>query len=207
MKARILSLDERLLPEIADVVRVSGIIVFPTDTVYGLGCDAFHERAVERIYELKGRSREQPLALHLGSVSQIARYCRELNEQQRRFIQRLLPGPYTLILPASSEAPPCSVNSTGGVGLRVPARGAFQLLAQTLEHPIAGTSVNRHGEPPLMRIEEIANEFGDAVDLILTTAEPISGQSSTVIDLVAYPPNVVRGTLPEGLQAELEEEA
>jgi L-threonylcarbamoyladenylate synthase len=203
MRTRIVQLDESALSQATEVVQAGGVIVFPTDTVYGLGCDAFDEGAVERIYELKGRPREQPLALHLGSATQISRYCRSLKAYQRRFIQRLLPGPYTLILPASQKAPRCSVNSTSGMGLRLPASRAFQLLASALTCPLAGTSVNRHGEPPLMRIEKIAEEFGNAVELILTTDEPMSGKNSTVIDLTGYPPLILRGHLPMALLKEL----
>jgi L-threonylcarbamoyladenylate synthase len=206
MTAQILPLDDRVLAEAAQIVLAGGLIVFPTDTVYGLGADAFNDRAIERVYELKGRSRQQPLSLHLASVDQISRYCARLTDRQHLWIQLLLPGSYTLILPAAPEAPPASVNAAGAVGLRVPASRVFQLLANALERPLVGTSVNRHGEPPLLNVEEIAEEFGDAVELILTTDESMSGQSSTVIDLTGTSLRVLRGVLPEKLKAELERE-
>lgn len=206
MTAQILLLDTRVLAEMVQIVRAGGLIVFPTDTVYGLGADASNERAIERIYALKGRSRGQPLSLHLASVDQISPYCAPLSDRQRRWIERLLPGPYTLILPASSEAPRASLNASGAVGLRVPASRTFQQLANALERPLVGTSVNRSGEPPLMRLEEIEETFGHAVELIITIDEPMSGKSSTVIDLTGVHPAILRGELPPELLAKVEDE-
>lgn len=203
MNARLLRLDDEATPaQAAQVVQAGGLIIFPTDTVWGLGADTTSERAITRLRRLKGRSARQPLALHLANVELIQQYCRRLTRQQRRWIALLLPGPYTLILPAAPGAPPVAVNSAGGVGLRVPASRSFQQLAAALTCPLVGTSVNRSGQPPLTRLEEIIGLLGAEVELILTSDEPMSGQSSTVIELTGNSPQVLRGKLPQALRTE-----
>ncbi|MBI1744842.1 threonylcarbamoyl-AMP synthase [Candidatus Acetothermia bacterium] len=178
------------------------LIIFPTDTVYGFGCDAFNEKALQKIYELKGRDPQRPLSTHLRSVSEIERYCEPLTAKQRYWLDQLLPGPYTVILKASKQAPKASVSPDGKVGLRVPDSRSFQLLAEAAGVPLVGTSVNRSGQPVFTDIEEIISQFGDLVDLIIVTNKPMSSQSSTVLDLTGSTPKVLRGTLPSHFSLE-----
>ncbi len=175
------------------------LLIFPTDTLYGLGCHAFNESALHRIYALKGRDPQRPLSTHLRFVSEIERYCEPLTRKQRDWITQLLPGPYTVVLPASKRAPPASVGLDGKVGLRVPDSRSFCILSETAGLPLVGTSVNRSGEPALTDIEQIIEQFSDFVDLIISTDEPMSHQSSTVIDLSGSTPKVLRGALPPDL--------
>jgi L-threonylcarbamoyladenylate synthase len=175
------------------------LLIFPTDTIYGLGCHAFNESALQRIYRLKGRDPQRPLSTHLCSVSEIERFCEPLTGKQRGWITQLLPGPYTVILKASKQAPKASVNPDGKVGLRVPNNRTFRMLSESARVPLVGTSVNRSGEPALTDIEQIVEQFSDLVDLIISTDEPMSYQSSTVIDLSESTPKVLRGALPPDL--------
>ena len=178
-----------------DAVASGGLIVFPTDTIYGLGCDAFQSEAIDRIYHLKDRRSDQPLSVHLKSVQDLTRYA-EIDDAQWARIERLLPGPYTVILGASSEAPPRCVSADGKIGLRVPDSLAFRRLSEAADRPLVGTSVNRSGEPSLNDIDNIREQFGDQVDLIVATDAPLSGAGSTVIDLTVEPPVALRGQLP-----------
>ncbi len=180
---------------IREVVQSGGLLIFPTDTVYGLGCDAFQDGAIQRIYALKGRPPERPFSVHLGSIEEIKRYA-GVTERQRAWIERLLPGPYTIVLEATPEAPPACVSAEGKIGLRVPKSDSFRLVYEAGGKPLVGTSVNRHGEPPLTDIEAIVEQFGPSVELIVATDEPMSRQSSTVVDLTAEPPRALRGELP-----------
>lgn len=185
----------RDLERVAEVLKGGGLLVFPTETVYGLGCAAQNQRAIERLYRLKGRERGKPLALHLGSVEELFRYA-IVGEQERRWIERLLPGPYTLVLRASQAAPPVAV-SRGKVGVRVPRSWAFREVAAAAGRALAGTSANRSGEPPAVSPEEAIARFSNQVELILTTDQPLSGRSSAVLDLTEDPPRALRGELPE----------
>jgi L-threonylcarbamoyladenylate synthase len=204
MDAQVLQIDWRTglslkhRERIREVVQSGGLLIFPTDTVYGLGCDAFHDSAIQRIYALKGRSPERPFSVHLGSIEEIKRYAVVTKRQQAR-IEKLLPGPYTIVLDATPEAPPACVSAEGKIGLRVPKSRSFQLVYEAGEKPLVGTSVNRHGEPPLTDINAIVEQFGESVELLVATDEPMSHQSSTVVDLTVEPPKALRGELPNGL--------
>mgnify|MGYP006277510275 CR=1 FL=1 len=174
------------------------MIVFPTDTIYGVGCDAFQSGAIDRIYRLKDRRSDQPLSVHLQSIQELGRYA-EIGDDQWARIERLLPGPYTVILAASSGAPPRCVSADGKIGLRVPEGSAYRAVSEAAGCPLVGTSVNRSGEPPLNDIDVIREQFGDELDLILASDTPLSGAGSTVVDLTVEPPVALRGSLPEGL--------
>jgi L-threonylcarbamoyladenylate synthase len=178
------------------------LIIFPTDTIYGLGCHAFNSHALQKIYALKGRDPQRPLSTHLQSLAEIARYCEPLTAQQNQWVRQLLPGPYTVILQASKNAPAASVNPEGKVGLRVPQSASFRCVTQAANVPLVGTSINRSGEPALLDIDKIIEAFGALVDLIIVTEEAMSNESSSVIDLTETKPRVVRGTLPASLRLE-----
>jgi len=176
-------------------LETGGTIVFPTDTVYGLGGNPWDERTLSRVRSLKERPADQPFTLHLGHVGAVNRFAR-LEPRQRDWVEHLLPGPYTLILPAEPTAPPSAVHQ-GKVGIRVPAHPFFQAVVARLDLPMFGTSVNRHSEPPLNDIEEIIDRF-HPVDLILVG--PVGLTSSVIIDLTRLPPRLVRGgRLPDDL--------
>jgi len=199
MSARLIKIKDRLSPAeaglIAEVISRGSLIVFPTETVYGLGCAAENDEAIARLYRLKQRERGKPLALHLGQVEELFKYAL-VGEQERRWIERLLPGSYTLILRASQQAPPVAV-SAGKVGIRVSTSEAFQQIAAAAGQPLVGTSANRSGESAVVAPQEAIERFSNVVELIITVDEPISGQSSAVIDLTEDSPRALRGELPE----------
>ena len=203
MSAQIIKLTKEIpeptLDQITKIIQEGGVAIFPTDTIYGLGGDAFNPNVIERIYKLKWRTPDKPLSLHLGSVAEIEKYCRDLTDKQKHAIEKLLPGPFTLLLWASSEAPKTSVSQEGKVGIRVPKSNSFEIIYRRARVPLVGTSVNLSGEPPLTDIKEIYEKFRDKVDLILSTDEPMTQQSSAVIDLTRDPPTVLRGEMPARL--------
>ena len=183
---------------IRETVQSGGLLIFPTDTIYGLGCDAFQSDAIDRIYHLKSRPSDQPFSVHLRSIEDLRRYA-EIDDTQWARIERLLPGPYTVILVASSEAPPRCVSADGRIGLRAPDSSAYRAVSEAADGPLVGTSVNRSGQPSLNDPVGIREQFGDDVDLIVTTDIPLSGAGSTVIDLTVTPPVALRGELPDDL--------
>ena len=172
------------------------LIVFPTDTLYGLGGNGFSEKVVNKIYRIKRRSREKPLALHLFDKAEIKKYTAELTERQERLIDELLPGPYTLILPAGPDAPSCSVSGERKVGIRVPDSETFKGLSDKFNYPLVGTSVNKSGQPPITDFEEIVDRYGGLVDLFIESKDNIKNEPSTVLDLSYDPPKVLRGEYP-----------
>ncbi|MCR4403725.1 MAG: L-threonylcarbamoyladenylate synthase [Candidatus Acetothermia bacterium] len=202
MSAKVIEVRDRLEAEEAELVVEAvgrhGLLIFPTETVYGLGCAADDPEAIERLYHLKGRERGKPMALHLGDLQELTRYA-IFEERERRWIARLLPGPYTLLLKASPQAPRGAV-SAGKVGIRVPASRAFRALAAAADRPLLGTSANKSGEPPAVTPEDVIGRFAADVDLIIISRERLSGQSSAVLDLTVDPPRALRGELPRWLE-------
>ncbi len=186
--------------EIDDVFHEEALMVFPTDTVYGLGGNGRSESVVSRIYRVKQRSEEKPLSLHLFSKEEISNYVPDLSDQQRELVDRLLPGPYTLIFPAGPNAPQVSVSREKKVGIRVPDSDSFRSLEENVSFPLVGTSVNKSGDPPMTDFDRIVEEFGGIVDLFIQSEEEMSGEPSTVLDLSFDPPKVLRGDIaPEEL--------
>ncbi len=195
MIPRVLPADDPRIPRLLLAALETGqTFIFPTDTVYGIGGNPWDGGALESVWRLKDRDPTRPFTLHLPSVDSIARFARP-SESARDAIGRLLPGPYTLLLPAAPGAPP-SATIDGVVGVRVPDHPFFLSTLAKLDRAIFGTSVNRAGEPPLRDIDQIIDRFG-VVDLILVGR---TGEAeSTILDLTVEPPRLVRGTQPQGL--------
>jgi L-threonylcarbamoyladenylate synthase len=189
----VLAHDDLHVFQLVDTALETGqTVIFPTDTVYGMGGNPWDERALARVRTLKRRSADQPFTLHLATVDDIDRYAC-LDQGLRVRIARLLPGPYTLLLPASAAAPRCSVREKI-VGVRVPCHPFFESIMRRLARPLFGTSVNVSGETALVDVDAIIDRFNN-VDLIVTG--PVGLAPSAILDLTVDPPRVVRGTCPE----------
>jgi tRNA threonylcarbamoyl adenosine modification protein (Sua5/YciO/YrdC/YwlC family) len=165
------------------------VIAYPTDTVYGIGCALGHKRAVDRIYHLTGKAESQPLTLVCADLSHIAQFA-VLENAQYRLLKRLLPGPYTFILPATREAPRMLLRKGKTIGIRVPAHAVTHALTAALELPIISTSASYRGEEPLNDPAEIVARF-KGIELVLD-AGSCGVVPSTVVDLTGPEPVVVR---------------
>ena len=193
MNPHVVRFDDSNLPDlIAECLETGKTIVFPTDTVYGIGGNPWDERTLARIRRLKRRPEGEPFTLHLPTVEGIEKFAR-LNDRLRREVRRLLPGAYTLLLPAREGAPPSAVKE-GRVGIRVPDHPFFSEVIARLDRPLFGTSVNRTGEDPINDVAEIIERFSK-VDLIITG--PVEGSPSAIVDATVDPPRIVgRGSTP-----------
>lgn len=195
----VLSCDHPETPAAVNMALETGrTIVFPTDTVYGIGGNPWDERTLNHVRKLKERSPEQPFTLHLWRISEIETYA-NCELEAARIIKQLLPGPYTLLLPAGQNAPPSAVLE-GKIGIRVPNHPFF---ASILKRPVFATSVNRHDAPPLNDVADIIEGFTE-VDLIITGDVP--GESSAILDLTQSPYQILRGTLSESVKRLLDKE-
>jgi len=188
--------DDHGLPRVVEeILEVGGILIFPTDTVFGIGGNPWDERALASVQAMKGCGPDRPFTLHLSTLTSIERFV-YLDDRMRTALERCLPGPYTFLLQASEEAPR-SATKEGKVGVRVPDHPFFTKVMARIARPLFGTSVNRTGESPLQNIDEMIERFG-GVDLIVTGTIG-RGTSSAIIDLTVSPPQALRGELPEGL--------
>ena len=181
--------EPRKIRRAVELLAEGGVIAYPTDTVYGLGCDITNKHAVDRLYSIKGMARSQPLSFVCPDLSDIARYA-VVDNPVYRVLRHLLPGPYTFILPATREVPKLLQMKRKSVGIRVPALEAPRALARALGRPIVSTTASRHGEEPLVDPHEIDAMFRG---LALVLDGGVGGLvPTTVIDLTKTPPEVVR---------------
>ncbi len=188
--------DPKLSAILVETLESGGIFIFPSDTVYGIGGNPWDERALARVCTMKGRRADQPFTLHLPTLVSVERFA-HLDTGVRAILERFLPGPITFLL-AAREGAPRSAIATGKIGVRVPDHPFFSAIMAGIGRPLFGTSVNRSGEPPITRVEEMIERF-NRVDLIVE-GSPGSGRPSAIIDLTVSPPRALRGNLPSGLQ-------
>jgi tRNA threonylcarbamoyl adenosine modification protein (Sua5/YciO/YrdC/YwlC family) len=181
--------EPRKIRRAVDALEAGAVIAYPTDTVYGLGCDLTNKNAIERLYAIKGMDRSHPLAFVCPDLSDIARYA-IVENQVYRVLRRFLPGPYTFILGATREVPKLVQMKRKNVGIRVPACEATRALARELGRPIISSTAARPGEDPFVDPKEIDAAFKG---LALVLDGGAGGLLPTsVIDLTASPPEVVR---------------
>lgn len=181
--------EPRKIKRAADVLERGGVIGYPTDTVYGLGCDLLNKQAIDRIYQLKGMSKEQQLAFICPDLSDIARYA-VVENAVYRVLRRYLPGPYCFILQATRDVPKMVQNKRKTVGIRVPNHPVTIALVRELGRPLISTTAARHGEPPLVDPWEIDQTFS-GLDLVID-ADAGGTVPTTVIDLSQGDVRVVR---------------
>jgi len=193
MRTRVVAIGEAgAAAEAASLLRDGGHAVIPTETVYGIAARADDAAALERVYEAKGRPREKAMALHLAHRDEVAGCAASLSEGARRLIDGLLPGPLMLLLRPSPAVPAAICSEGPRVGVRVPAHeGARSVLAR-VGHLVVATSANRSGRPAPGRLDEVVEEVDGRVDLIVYDPRPLLGVASTVLDLVARPPRILR---------------
>ncbi len=184
--------DDACVSEVVSVWRSGGLVVYPTDTVYGLGADAENEAAVLRVYEVKGRERDKPLTIAVSDLDMLERYAR-LSEVSRELVRHFLPGKVTFILP-KTERVPDSVNPRA-IGVRIPNLDLTLHLIRSFGRAVTATSANKSGSPPKRDPKEVAEEID--VDLLLDYGILPPSRPSTVVDLTGDRPVLVReGDVP-----------
>jgi L-threonylcarbamoyladenylate synthase len=190
-------LDVAALDRIRSVLRAGGLLVYPTDTAYGLGADPFQEAAVARLYEAKERPRDQPVSMAVADLAEVFRFG-ERTPLAEAFCTKNLPGPYTVVLRSTSHAPRAILSVTGGIALRIPAHPIPRLLAKAYG-PITATSANRHGKPTPETCDAAREQLADRVDLYLDGGPTSEGGESTVVDLTGPRAKILRrGTARTG---------
>ena len=180
----------RHLERIAELLHRDGVIAYPTDTLFGLGCLASGKKAVERIRQIKGRDPRKPMSILCADMEMFCRYTRHLDTPTFRLLKQMLPGPYTVLLPASREVPRYLQNKQV-VGLRIPDHPFCQALVALLGEPIITTSVALPDQPVLNTAWEIEEEQGHALDLVVDCGQPL-GVHSTIVDLSGEEPLLAR---------------
>jgi tRNA threonylcarbamoyl adenosine modification protein (Sua5/YciO/YrdC/YwlC family) len=180
----------RLIRKVVEVLEKGGIIGYPTDTIYGLGCDLFNPEAIRKIHRLKKSDGRKPLSFICSDLKDISRYA-YVSNYAYKMMNRLLPGPYTFILKATKLVPKIAMTKQKTVGIRIPDNRICLSLVQELGHPIINTSVNKPDEGLYNNPTEIEERFGKQLDLVIDGGV-IVAEHSSIIDLTDEFPKVIR---------------
>ena len=196
-----MSVGSENIARATDVLRRGELVVYPTETVYGLGADALDADAVERVFEVKGRDRSKPISMAVPDVETALKYV-EPTARERRFLDEFLPGPVTVVLERREAVPDALTASRDRVGLRVPdheiALGLLERIA-----PLTSTSANVSGRPSVRHVPDLDPEIREAVAAIIDGGETPGG-GSTVVDVEAGE-IIRRGAMAERVEAWLAE--
>ncbi|HLC16684.1 MAG TPA: L-threonylcarbamoyladenylate synthase [Thermodesulfovibrionia bacterium] len=182
--------DKRTIRRAAYVLSQGGVIVYPTDTVYGIGCDITKKNAIERIVQIKARTLKKPFSFICSDLKHISHYA-EVTDSNYRILKRFLPGPYTFILPATKYVPQLLRAKQKTVGIRIPDHPVTLALVQELGNPLLSTSANLTGDDVITDPDEIERVFGKLVDMILQCGM-LSNTPSSVVSLADNKVEVLR---------------
>lgn len=184
--------EPRAIRKAAEILASGGIVVYPTDTVYGLGCSVADKAAIERIYLIKKQRTDRPFSFVCSDLTHISEYA-TVDNAAFKIMKKLIPGPYTFILPAGrmKTLPKLLVSKRKTVGIRVPDSAATLGIVRELGHPILSTSATGEGGAVLSDSAEMIATYKNSVELILD-AGPLVAEQSTVLDLTGDAPVIVR---------------
>jgi L-threonylcarbamoyladenylate synthase len=182
-------IDEKI-KKAAEIIKSGGVVAFPTETVYGLGANAYDEQAVKKIFELKGRPQDNPLIVHISKKQDVYIVAREVPEKAKVLIREFWPGPLTLVLPKNLTVPDIVTAGLDTVAVRMPDHPIALKLIRLSGVPIAAPSANISGKPSATQPEHIKKYFGEKVFLIEGKVK--IGIESTVLDLTEDVPKILR---------------
>lgn len=178
------------IARVVQSLKNGGIIAYPTDTTYGIGCSIFNKKGIERIYRMKGRERNKPFSFICSSVSEVSQYARVSNFAFK-YLKKYLPGPYTFVLEATRDVPDLLLTRQKTVGIRIPENRICIDLVHALGNPIITTSANLSGEEPVGDPFAIENTFGDQLDFVID-GDILATDVSSVVSLVGDIPEILR---------------
>jgi tRNA threonylcarbamoyl adenosine modification protein (Sua5/YciO/YrdC/YwlC family) len=180
----------RLIKKAVEILQEGGLVIYPTDTVYGLGCALFNKKGIERIYDIKKHNKKQPFSFICADLKDISRYAK-VSDFSYKTMRRLLPGPYTFILEASRLVPKIVLPKRKTTGIRVPDNAICLALVTELGQPIISTSVKNESDELLSDPREIEEKFRHRVEMVIDGGI-LSPETSTVISLIDDQVEIVR---------------
>ncbi|MFO7576183.1 MAG: L-threonylcarbamoyladenylate synthase [Pelovirga sp.] len=172
----------RLIGQVVDCLHQGGVIIYPTDTTYGIGCDIFNRKAVKKIFQIKKRDDRKPFSFICNDLAEISNYA-QVSNFAFKIMKRYLPGPYTFVLEATKIVPESLSTRQKTVGVRIPDNAICQAIVRELGHPLVTTSANVAGEPTPADPYEINDNLGRLVDMVIDGGISMD-EASTVISLL-----------------------
>lgn len=197
MKTDIIKIDkndikEEQIEKAANIIRREGLVAFPTETVYGLGANAFSEEAAGKIYAAKGRPSDNPLIVHIGDLKMVDRLAREVSTDARKVMEAFWPGPFTVVLKKLPEVPSGTTGGLDTVAIRMPDHPIALALINQADIGIAAPSANLSGRPSPTLAEHVIEDLSGQIDMIIDGGPVGIGIESTILDLTGEIPTILR---------------
>jgi len=187
---RVLKATEKNIAVASEIIRNGGLVVYPTETVYGLGCDPFNIQAVEKVFQAKG-NRKKPLPILASNIEHIEKVA-YLSKNAKLVAAKFWPGPLTIVLRKKTSLPDVVTCNQDSVGVRIPRHDVAIRLIQLSDGLLIGTSANKTGKEPPKTADEAAEQIGQEVDVILDGGPVRFGISSTIVDFTSAKPKILR---------------
>ncbi len=184
--------DLNVIKKCANILRSGGLVVFPTETVYGLGADAFNSEAVRKVFVIKERPLGNPLIVHISNLDQLNYVTADVPKHAWKLIETMWPGPLTLVLRKSQKVSDIVTGGLPKVGVRMPAHPVAIKLIESANTPLVAPSANISGRPSPTIVNHVLQDLYGKVDAIIDTGETLLGIESTVVDLTTKPPTLIR---------------
>lgn len=172
----------RLIKQIVECLQQGGVIVYPTDTTYGIGCDIFNRKGVKKIFQIKNRDSKKPFSFICNDLAEISNYA-QVSNFAFKVMKRHLPGPYTFVLDATKIVPDALSTKQKTVGVRIPDNAICHAIVRELGHPLVTTSANISGEETPQDPQDINDQLGNMVDFVIDGGISL-GDASSVISLI-----------------------
>lgn len=185
--------DSAVIEEAARIIKDGGVVLYPSDTIYGLGCDPFNADAVKRVYEMKGRDEGKGVLLLIPGRAWVDRLAAEVLPVAEHLMGQFWPGPLTLLFPPSPSVPSSVVGREGKIGIRCPDSPFLKSWMESIQGPLVSTSANLSRKAIPKTLKTLRDIFYDKVDLFLEAGELAARPVSTVVDLLGVPRIVRRG--------------
>lgn len=183
---------EAILKRAADTLLSGGIVAYPTESFYGLAANIKDNGAIQRLYEIKERQMDKPILILIPSVASLKSYVYDVPEIARKLIGEFWPGGLTILFRAAESLSPLLTGGTGKIGVRLSSHPVATGLARAVGMAITGTSANISGRPPCQDALQVEKAIGGKVDLLLDGGKTHGGKGSTIIDVTANPPVILR---------------
>ena len=199
---------EKIAKEAVEVIKMGGIVIAPTDTVYGIIADALNEKAVEKIYEIKKRKKSNPLSILVSNKDMLKKVVKKVSFEEEKIIDKFFPGAITLIFEKNEQIPDIVTSGLDTVGIRMPNDKFLLKAIELLGSPIVATSLNLAGEESKTNLDNISQEILNNVDYVIDNGNTKIGVASTVAKIDGKKIEILReGTITKNmLQEVLEEE-
>ena len=185
-------IDYTKLKEPANIIKNGGIVIFPTETVYGIGTNGLDENAIRRLYEIKQRPLNKQISLLVNSIDMINKVTKDITELEYNLINKFFPGPLTIILKKKEIVPDIVTANLDTVGIRMPANEIALKLIEYTGVPIATPSANISGKPSGTNIKDIIKDFDSKADYIIDNGPSKIGLSSTIVQVINNVPHILR---------------